>query len=305
MKFIYAYYGVLHVSIMTRDIEGGGVFNSFINKLPIELHIPGYQYCGPGTKLAKRLTRGDPGINSLDKACKKHDIAYSQNKDLHTRHEADKILEEKAWNRVLDKNSSVGEKISAWLVTSGMKTKRKLGLGMKEYKRRRRGLHKNGGSVAFNSNVLKPIKIKLKSKNFSNENLNKYAKYALGIAKKTVKNVGGKKKIRTPRIIAIPSVNGSGIASKSGGFLPFLVPLFAGLSAAGALASGVSNVVKAVKDVRAAKEKFIEDRRHNKEMEAIAIGKQKSGQGLFLKPYRKGLGLFLGNKKSKNSRRRP
>lgn len=296
---------------MIRAIEGGGLFNSFINKLPVELHIPGYQFCGPGTKLAKRLSRGDSGINPLDKACKNHDIAYAQNEDINTRHEADKILEEKAWKRVLDKNSSVGEKISAWLVTTAMKTKRKLGSGMKRVKkehRRGKRKQKNGGSVAFSSKVVNPIR--MKSKKFSNENIKKYAKHALAIAKATVKNVGGRKKVRTPRIIPIPIIDGGGggggsFSTKSGGFLPFLIPLLAGLSATGALASGVSNIAKAVKDVKAAREKFIEDQRHNKKMEAIAIGKQKLGQGLFLRPYREGLGLFLKKEnKKKNFRAR-
>lgn len=61
--------------------KGKGFVNNLINKLPIELHLPGYQYCGPGTNLKKRLARGDPGINELDKACKEHDIAYSQKKN--------------------------------------------------------------------------------------------------------------------------------------------------------------------------------------------------------------------------------
>lgn len=39
---------------------GNRLLNKIINKLPVELHIPGgYQYAGPGTKLEKRLTRGD------------------------------------------------------------------------------------------------------------------------------------------------------------------------------------------------------------------------------------------------------
>ena len=49
---------------------GNGVVNSLINNLPVELHIPGYQYCGPGTKVVKRIVRGDQGINPLDAACK-------------------------------------------------------------------------------------------------------------------------------------------------------------------------------------------------------------------------------------------
>lgn len=55
---------------MKCKIRGGGIVDSAINSLPFEMHIPGYQYCGPGTKLKKRLARGDPGINPLDKACK-------------------------------------------------------------------------------------------------------------------------------------------------------------------------------------------------------------------------------------------
>ena len=50
--------------------RGRGLVNKIINKLPIELHIPGYQYCDPGTKLAKRLAREDLGINPLDAACR-------------------------------------------------------------------------------------------------------------------------------------------------------------------------------------------------------------------------------------------
>lgn len=66
----------IHQSIMI--VHGRGLLNKIINKLPVELHIPGYQFCGPGTKLAKRIARGDHGINPLDTACKEHDIAYEK-----------------------------------------------------------------------------------------------------------------------------------------------------------------------------------------------------------------------------------
>ena len=46
------------------------------------MHIPGYQYCGPETKLRERLAREDPGVNELDRACKEHDIAYSKYKRI-------------------------------------------------------------------------------------------------------------------------------------------------------------------------------------------------------------------------------
>ena len=35
--------------------RGRGSINKLLNRLPVELHIVGYQYCRPGTKLAKRL----------------------------------------------------------------------------------------------------------------------------------------------------------------------------------------------------------------------------------------------------------
>ena len=41
-----------------------------------ELHIPRYQFCGPGTKVFTRLSRGEQGINELDRACRIHDIEY-------------------------------------------------------------------------------------------------------------------------------------------------------------------------------------------------------------------------------------
>jgi len=44
---------------------------------------------GPGTKLAKRLKRGDPGINRLDKIAKQHDIDYSHAKNLQDKWKAD------------------------------------------------------------------------------------------------------------------------------------------------------------------------------------------------------------------------
>ena len=54
-----------------------------------ELHWPGYQYMGPGTKLDKRLKRGDPGINRLDKIAKQQDIDYTHAKNLQDKWKAD------------------------------------------------------------------------------------------------------------------------------------------------------------------------------------------------------------------------
>ena len=87
-----------------RDVS---LVNSIINKLAFELHLPGYQYCGPGTKLAKRLNRGDPGKNPLDAASKEHDIAYSKDREnIEERNTADRTLADKAWQRVFSADSS-------------------------------------------------------------------------------------------------------------------------------------------------------------------------------------------------------
>ena len=115
-----------------KPFKGSGLLNSAIDNLPFELHLPGYSYCGPGTKLQKRLLRGDQPKNSLDGYCKDHDIQYANHKDLESRHKADQILENKAWDRVRAKESSFGEKSAAWLVTTAMKVKRKLGMGLSQ-----------------------------------------------------------------------------------------------------------------------------------------------------------------------------
>ena len=59
-----------------RSQRGGKLFDvqNLLNKTGIEFHRPGYQYMGPGTHLKKRLARGDPGINRLDRIAKVHDM---------------------------------------------------------------------------------------------------------------------------------------------------------------------------------------------------------------------------------------
>lgn len=101
-------------------------------------------------------------------------------------------------------------------------------------------------------------------------------KDAVHIAMKTAHNF--KDKMGQPRIVSI---------SKRGGVLP-LIPIFAGLSALGALSGGAAGIAKAVNDARSAKQQLDESHRHNKTMESIAMGK-----GMYLKPYKKGMGLFL------------
>jgi len=120
------------MSTTNKFIKSGcGLLNRTINALPFELHIPGYQFCGPGTHLEKRLARGDQGVNPLDAACREHDIAYSRSNDLAERHVADRILGVQARKRITAKDSTLGEKIAATAVWTAMKAKTKIGMGMK------------------------------------------------------------------------------------------------------------------------------------------------------------------------------
>lgn len=241
-------------------MQGGGVVNSIINNLPFELHLPGYNYCGPGTKLRKRLLRGDKGINKLDEACKFHDIAYI-NTDIENRRKADLSLIKMAKQRLKSKDASKGEKIASWIVNKAMKAKLNTGSGLKTFK-----------------NIISKIRSKLKQK--TPKTLSSTIKMAYSTAKKLAPKSTS---IKMPRIIPLP---------KTGGILP-LIPIFAGLSALGTLAGGAAGIAKTINDYKSSKNNLRESERHNKAMEAIAIGK-----GLYIKPYKKGMGIFI--KRSKN-----
>jgi len=100
-------------------------------KYPGEKHLPGYNYCGPGTRLDIRLDdqdqpkSGEYPVNAIDKACHVHDVAY-KSKDLEQRHIADvKLLH--ALNSI--KNKNLKESLANWLVKSAMKTKLAIGAG--------------------------------------------------------------------------------------------------------------------------------------------------------------------------------
>jgi hypothetical protein len=190
--------------------KGSAIVNKLIDKLPIELHLPGYNFCGPGTKLTKRLARGDSGVNLLDLACKVHDIAYSETTDLNKRHEADKVLIEKARERLKAKDSSFGEKAAAATVLGILKAKVKLGMGSRKRSKR-------------------------------------------------------SKKSKRGRIL---------VATKSGGFLLFLLSL---LGAHGALGGGAAGIATAVNKAKSDKQLLEETQRHNKAMETISSITKRKG----------------------------
>ncbi|KAE9521888.1 hypothetical protein AGLY_017695 [Aphis glycines] len=159
-----------------KSNSGAGLLNTVINSLPFELHLPDYQYCGPGTNLKKRLTLGQPGINGLDSACREHDIAYDKSNSLTDRSAADSVLEERAWSRAGAKDADFKEKAAAWLVTTGMKAKRKI-----------------GSCCGFSSIVgvcKKALKKSLKSCS-GTPNMNSLIKSTVLVARKHVKSAAG------------------------------------------------------------------------------------------------------------------
>lgn len=246
----------------SRYVKGTGLINKLIDKLPFEAHIPGYNFCGPGTKLAKRLARGDKPINLLDLSCKNHDIVYSNTSDLSQRHIADAILQQKALERINSKDSTFGERVSARIVNFMIGTKRKFGLGMKK----KRNLKYTVASS------IKKIRAEIRKRKPKNQ------MQAISIALRTAhKDVALPSKTR---IIPIP---------KSGGVIPLLIPILAALSSVTGLAGGISNIVKTIKDIKNGKKQLEETQRHNKQMESVAL--TKSGQGLYLRPYKSGYGL--------------
>jgi len=179
-----------------------------------------------------------------------HDIAYEESNSLTDRHRADEVLENQAWEVFKSKNTGIKEKAASWLVTTAMKVKRKTGAG-----------------CGFKQMIL-AAKNSIKNK-MNEKNITKLVKTCLSAAKKSKKS----KKTKTPRIIPIP---------KKGGVLP-LIPIFAGLSALGALTGGVGNIVKVVKELNSGKNTPIH-----------------LGKGLYLAPHKgssykivKGKGLYL------------
>ena len=101
---------------------------------------------------------------------------------------------------------------------------------------------------------------------------------AIRVALSAAKHLKKKINPNVGRVIQVPKV---------GGVLP-LIPIFVALSALGSLGGAAAGVAKAVNDTRAAKKQLEETNRHNRTMESMAMGK-----GLYLEPYKTGLGVFL------------
>lgn len=292
-----------------KEKKAYGLIDRIINKMP-EIHIPGYQYCGMGTDLKKRLMRGDPGINQLDAACKEHDIAYDTGHDSKDRRKADKKLISRAFKRVYSTDAKTNERAAALLV-SGLLTAKvglsKIGLGLgsrgggnrrkrmrmlkrqmkkkKNKNKKTKSAIENRKSIPFEK-LVKSARESIKKSESKSLNLNDTIQAAIRSAKDEKRR--GKTVQMPPRVLKLPKFGGS--------ILPIL-PILSGLSAIGSITSstvGIVNAIKKLKMVRKQVEKEKNHHQHQQQQQQHITG-QKIGRGLYLSYERrvKGYGFYL------------
>ena len=117
-----------------KSSKGGSILNKMINSLPVEMHLLGHNFTGPGTKLNKRLNADltpkewSKPINRIDKAAYHHDICYLKNNDTTTRNSVcDKNMLEEMKNIY---NPTIRERMERGLVSTLIGTKKRFGWGV-------------------------------------------------------------------------------------------------------------------------------------------------------------------------------
>ncbi len=113
--------------------HGGGVLNTMIDNLPIELHLLNndfkrFSFCGPGTKIEDRVTYNPDGsiraitkpVNKLDEGCLYHDLAYTKYNDIVNRNKADEVLKKDAEKFLNSSDLSNLDKLNGHIVKSIM-----------------------------------------------------------------------------------------------------------------------------------------------------------------------------------------
>ena len=130
---VNASYAETKIQFLKKGASGGSFLNTLVNKLPFELHLPGHNFTGPGTKLYKRLNPdGMPKewsipINRDDNASYHHDLFYSKHDDTKTRNEVcDKTMLGELSGIV---NPTLRERIDKSIVGQLIKAKVNFGIG--------------------------------------------------------------------------------------------------------------------------------------------------------------------------------
>ena len=147
-----------------KSPEGGSILNKMINSLPVEMHLLGHNFTGPGTKLNKRLNADltpkawSKPINRIDKAAYHHDICYLKNNDTAIRNSVcDKNMLEEMKNIY---NPSLRERMERGLVSTLIGTKKRFGWGVTTGT----GYIKNKNFSVLAEELHKPIKRKFKKR---------------------------------------------------------------------------------------------------------------------------------------------
>ena len=119
-----------------KSSKGGSILNKMINNLPVEMHLLGHNFTGPGTKLNKRLNADltpkewSKPINRIDKASYHHDICYLKNNDTATRNN---VCDKNMLKEMKDiYNPTLRERMERGLVSTLIGTKKRFGWGIKK-----------------------------------------------------------------------------------------------------------------------------------------------------------------------------
>ena len=117
-----------------KSSKGGSILNKMINNLPVEMHLLGHNFTGPGTKLNKRLNTDltpkewSKPINRIDKASYHHDICYLKNNDTATRNN---VCDKNMLKEMKDiYNPTLRERMERGLVSTLIGTKKRFGWGV-------------------------------------------------------------------------------------------------------------------------------------------------------------------------------
>ena len=117
-----------------KSAKGGSILNKMINNLPVEMHLLGHNFTGPGTKLNKRLNADltpkewSKPINRIDKAAYHHDICYLKNNDTATRNN---VCDKNMLQEMKDiYNPTLRERMERGLVSTLIGTKKRFGWGV-------------------------------------------------------------------------------------------------------------------------------------------------------------------------------
>jgi predicted nucleic acid-binding Zn-ribbon protein len=141
--------GTTKTQFVKKTAQGGDLVNSLNSvtsniklpwaKYPGEMHLPGMNFAGPGTRLDLRLNpNGTPKESSMpvdrvDAAAYRHDMAYAAFPDTKTRNIADRIMVSEM-NEI--PNPTLRERVERSVIKPILNTKAKFGLGIQSKKKK-------------------------------------------------------------------------------------------------------------------------------------------------------------------------